>query len=183
MRVITGSARGRKLISPEGMDVRPTSDMVKEAVFSIINFEIEGSTVLDLFAGTGQMGIEALSRGAEKAVFIDSSRAAQNIIAENLKITDLAPKAIVNFMDFKTFLSGNDQIFDIAFLDPPYEKNMVNDALPLLVTKMRESGAIICETYKQEVLPKDVGDFSIFREYKYGKIKLTVYRRTSEEQN
>ncbi|MEG1965629.1 MAG: RsmD family RNA methyltransferase, partial [Oscillospiraceae bacterium] len=72
---------------------------------------------------------------------------------------------------------------DIAFLDPPYEKNMVNDALPLLVTKMRESGAIICETYKQEVLPKDVGDFSIFREYKYGKIKLTVYRRTSEEQN
>ncbi|MEG1620329.1 MAG: RsmD family RNA methyltransferase, partial [Oscillospiraceae bacterium] len=73
MRVITGSARGRKLISPEGMDVRPTSDMVKEAVFSIINFEIEGSTVLDLFAGTGQMGIEALSRGAEKAVFIDSS--------------------------------------------------------------------------------------------------------------
>lgn len=176
MRVITGSARGRKLLTPEGLDVRPTSDMVKESVFSIVNFELEGAVFLDLFAGSGQMGIEALSRGAEKAVFVDNSRDSQKLVMENLKITSLMPNAKVVFMDFKSFLNVNDQFFDIAFLDPPYQKHMIDEALPLLVDKMNENGIIICESDKNEVLPPKQGNFSIYKEYKYGKIKLTVYK-------
>ena len=89
MRVITGSARGRKLKAPQGMDVRPTTDSVKEAIFNIIQFDVEGRRVLDLFAGTGQMGIEALSRGARECVFVDSSRQSLNIVKENLKLCSL----------------------------------------------------------------------------------------------
>ena len=122
MRVITGSARGRKLKTLEGVDVRPTTDRVKEAVFSIVQFDVQGAAVLDLFAGSGQMGIEALSRGAKLAVFVDSSKRSLEVVRDNLKTTGLAPSSRVVTMDYKSFLAGTRDQFDIAFLDPPYHQ-------------------------------------------------------------
>ena len=116
MRVITGSARGRRLITLEGEDIRPTTDKVKEAVFSSIQFEIEGRTVLDLFAGSGSLGIEALSRGARKAVFCDLSRQAVGVINKNLENTRLDPLATVINTDGISYLRTTREKFDILFM-------------------------------------------------------------------
>ena len=116
MRVITGIARGRKLMEPEGMDIRPTTDNVKESIFNIIQFDIEGRKVLDLFAGTGQLGIEALSRGAESCVFVDQSKAAVKLVKDNLKKTQLENGRVVQG-DSISFLAGREK-FDLIFLDP-----------------------------------------------------------------
>ena len=124
MRVITGTARSKKLVTPKGLDVRPTTDMVKEAVFSAVQFEIEGATVLDLFAGSGQIGIEALSRGANSAVFLDKSRDSIAAVKENLKNTELMDKATVLQMDSLAFLQSTQQKFDFIFIDPPYEQGI-----------------------------------------------------------
>ncbi len=177
MRVITGSARGRKLLSPAGNDIRPTSDMVKEAMFSILQNELEGAMVLDLFAGSGQLGIEALSRGARFAVFVDSSREAQEIVRSNLQSTQLAELGRVAAMDYQAFLAGSKDTFDIALIDPPYQQGIVEKVLPLLIPKMRESGVIICETDAKEQLPERVGSFVCTKEYRYGRKKLTAYRK------
>ncbi len=182
MRVITGTARGRKLAALEGLDVRPTTDMVKEAMFSILQFEIEGANVLDLFAGSGQLGIEALSRGARGCVFVDSSRESQNITRQNLQHTGLAKASRVAAMDFAAFLRSTNEVFDIALLDPPYDKGLVQEALPLLVGKMSPGGAILCETRVKEPLPEQVGEFRVKKSYRYGKILLTLYRRPAEEE-
>ncbi len=181
MRVITGTARGRKLAALEGVEVRPTTDMVKEAMFSILQFEVEGANVLDLFAGSGQLGIEALSRGARACVFVDSSRDSQNITRQNLQHTGLSSAARVAAMDYAAFLRSTKDTFDIALLDPPYEKGLAAEALPLLVGKMSPGGAILCETRKGEPMPERVGEFAIHRTYRYGKIALTLYRRVEEE--
>ena len=180
MRVITGTARGMKLQALEGLAVRPTTDQVKESIFSIIQFELENANVLDLFAGCGQLGIEALSRGARSATFIDNSRASIKVVEENLKHTKLAGKAIVKNEDSIAFLQRTRDVFDIAFLDPPYNNGLINKALPLLVEKMSDVGAIVCETASTEELPEKAGRFNRYREYKYGKIKLTVYRMGEE---
>lgn len=182
MRVITGTARGRKLATLEGPEVRPTTDMVKEAMFSILQFEVEGANVLDLFAGSGQLGIEALSRGARACVFVDVSRDSQSITRQNLQHTGLSAAARVAAMDYAAFLRTTKETFDIALLDPPYEKGMAADALPLLVEKMSPGGAIICETRRGEPLPEQVGHFSVKKTYRYGKIMLTLYRRRPEQE-
>ena len=168
MRVITGIARGRKLRSPDGYDVRPTTEITKEALFSILQFELEGARVLDLFAGSGQLGIEALSRGAGFCTFVDS--------------TGLGANARVMPMDYLAFLQSTRETFDIALLDPPYAKGMIDQALPLLAEKMSESGVIVCETDKKEELPAQAGPFGIYREYRYRKSKLTVYRRRDSDE-
>ena len=177
MRVNTGSARGRKLEAPQGLETRPTSDMVKEAMFSIIQFEVEEAMVLDLFAGSGQLGIEALSRGAKFAVFVDASREAQEVIRANLQSTGLAQKSRVAAMDALGFLKSTGDRFSIALLDPPYQKGLLDEALPLLAGKMEEDGVILCESEKNEALPTKAGAFSLYKEYRYGKKKITVYRK------
>ena len=116
MRVITGSARGRVLRTLEGEDVRPTTDRVKEAIFSIIQFEIEGRQVLDLFAGSGQLGIEALSRGAAYATFTDMNKDAVNIVKQNLLSTGLHRNSAVLQTDAITFLKNSKKKFDIIFI-------------------------------------------------------------------
>ena len=132
MRVITGSARGRRLETLEGEDVRPTTDRVKEAVFSIIQFETEGRVFLDLFAGSGQMGIEALSRGADSAYFVDNSKKSVETVKRNLKTTRLEDRAKVFQMDYRSFLAANSKSFDIVFLDPPYKTGALQDSLELV---------------------------------------------------
>ncbi|MCL2202088.1 MAG: 16S rRNA (guanine(966)-N(2))-methyltransferase RsmD, partial [Oscillospiraceae bacterium] len=119
MRVISGSVRGRKLKEPAGVSVRPTSDMVKESVFNIIQFDIEGRKVLDMFAGTGQLGLEALSRGAGSAVFVDSKSDSVKLIWENVKICGFEDRVQVLLRDALRYAEG-DEKFDLIFLDPPY---------------------------------------------------------------
>lgn len=176
MRVITGTARGRRLITREGMQVRPTPDRVKEAMFSILQFEIEDRRVLDLFAGSGQLGIEALSRGAREAVFVDSSTESVETVKKNLEITGLAEKARVENADYAGFLRRATRPFDIAFLDPPYRTGLLQQALPAVAAVMNAGGSILCENPLEEDMPEEAGSFLRVRSYRYGKIALSLYR-------
>jgi 16S rRNA (guanine(966)-N(2))-methyltransferase RsmD len=176
MRIITGSARGRKLITLEGENVRPTPDRVKEALFNIIQFDIEGRNVLDLFAGSGQIGLEALSRGAAQATFVDASKDSIGVVTKNVESSGLAEHARIVNMDFSSFLAQKNNHFDIAFLDPPYRTGILQRALPLTVEVMNKGGTIICEHPSDEELPETAGDFVRGRSYRYGKIILTLYR-------
>lgn len=189
MRVITGKARGRKLITVEGTDVvRPTADNVKEAIFSAIQFELEGRTVLDMFAGSGQLGIEALSRGAAECWFVDSAAVSIKAIRENLKSTGLEGAAHVVNMPFSAFLkcavADGTKIprFDIALLDPPYGHGLLKKALPLLAGKMSENGVIICEHERELTLPGETDGFYAAKVLRHGRICVTIYRRLMEEQ-
>lgn len=181
MRVITGIAKHRRLSAPEGLDTRPTSDMVKEAIFSILQFEIEGAQVLDLFAGSGQLGIEALSRGARSCVFVDNSRQCQAVVRENLKHTGLAENARLVGTDVDSFLHTASGPYDIAFVDPPYRSDIPARILPLLAQKMSPGGIILCETDRADQLPEQVAGFTLHKEYRYGKTKVTVYRSSGTE--
>ena len=182
MRVITGSARGRRLRSPEGRDVRPTADKVKEAVFSVVQFDIESSAVLDLFSGSGQLGIEALSRGARSCVFVDSSRISADITKENISAAGFKDSSNVVTADSISYLRMCRNTFDLAFLDPPYGKGLIEQALPLLCGHMSNRGIIVCEHEKGLELPEKAGELIKSRTYKYGKTEVTVYRSAEEEQ-
>lgn len=181
MRVITGSARGRRLLTLEGESVRPTTDKVKEAMFSAIQFEIEGRQVLDLFAGSGQLAVEALSRGAERAVLVDAARSSLAVAEKNLASTGLSEKARLVHGDFASYLSSCRERFDLAFLDPPYRTGLLQRALPLVAERMNPGGTIVCEHPAEETLPETVGGFAQYRSRKYGKIMVTLYRRQAEE--
>lgn len=176
MRVISGQKRGKKLELLKGDKVRPTTDKVKESVFNVIQFDVTGSNFLDLFAGSGQMGIEALSRGATHATFVDESRVSVEVVKRNLVATDLLEKAEVMNMDSVNFLKKSDKVFDIAFLDPPYKSSLLNDTLFLVASAMSKSGIIICEHPIDEILPEDFSNFCLSKVYKYGQIAISVYR-------
>lgn len=177
MRIITGSARGRRLFSPDGMDVRPTTDKVKESLFNIIQFELEGRRVLDLFAGSGQLGLEALSRGAESAVFVDNSPASLAVVKKNIGLTGFQEKAVAVAGDAFAFLSTTNQKFDLVFLDPPYDCKLVDQAAQLLPRVLKETSVVIAESRFAEELPQTIGELAAERVYKYSAIKLTVYRK------
>ena len=173
MRVITGSARGRKLFEPKDMAIRPTTDKVKESIFNIVQFDIEGRRVLDLFAGTGQLGIEALSRGAKSATFVDESNDAIKIVRSNLEHCKLTGEVVrenaVSFLDH----CGK---YDVIFLDPPYKTGLIDAVLRKIIQFdiLSDGGIIVCETSSEtEILPMSEPYF-MGRQYQYGKVKLTV---------
>ena len=178
MRVITGSARGRRLKTPDNDAIRPTADSVKEAVFNIVQFDVEGRRVLDLFAGTGQLGIEALSRGAASAVFVDRDREAVKIVKENLRTCAL--EAVVRQEDALHTLERSEQ-FDLIFIDPPYDAGLYAPVLEKIksVDKLSEGGIIICEARLEEPFPELAAPYGKRREYRYGKTKITVYTKES----
>lgn len=176
MRVVSGTARGRRLVSPDGYDVRPTTDKVKESVFNIIQFEVEGVRMLDLFAGSGQMGIEALSRGAEFAVFVDSSKKSLDAVRSNLAAVGFSDRAAVVFGDSLNYLNGCRDKFGVVFLDPPYHKGLIPKAFELLPNVLDENAVVVCETKADEELPENFGGFEKTKEYKYSSIKITLYR-------
>ncbi len=175
MRVITGIARGRKLKTLEGNDVRPTTDRVKESIFSIINFQVQGSAILDLFCGSGQLGIEALSRGADFASFVDNSKNSIEVTRENLLDTKLMGSARLNLMDCCEYLRSLKTTFDIVLMDPPYSMGHIEKVLPLLEGKVKEGGTVVCEHEERLVLPDEVGKLKKRKEYKYGHIWVTTY--------
>ena len=182
MRVITGKARGIQLKTPDGMLTRPTADRVKEALFSIIQFEIPNAAVLDLFGGTGQLGIEALSRGAKNAVFVDAREDACNLIRENLRRTKLESGGRVIRGDYMDYLRCCHEQFDIIFLDPPYAEVFLENALKYIteIDILRSGGIIVTERPLGKDLQCNSLGFVRSRDYKYGKTLLTIYRKSEK---
>ena len=172
MRVITGSARGRRLGELKGMETRPTTDKVKESIFNCIQFDVEDARVLDLFAGTGQLGIEALSRGAKSALFVDKRADAVKLVRENLALCHLAA------------LGTQSGRFDIIFLDPPYESGLLEQAMEKIAQFdiLSPHGIMVAESPQNQTLPELPAPYGLYREYRYGKIKLTVYHRGGNEE-
>ena len=175
MRIISGIAKGTRLKSPTGLNTRPTADMVKEAVFSIIHQDIPGSIVLDLFSGSGQLGLEALSRGAEYCVFADSDREAFKITKENAELAGFSEKSRILLRDAVSYLKSNKDKFDIAFIDPPYADGLYEKVLTALSPRMSERGKVICEHDIKTDTPDICGDLRKQKSYKYGRKKITVY--------
>lgn len=179
MRVITGKARGVQLKTPQGMQTRPTADRVKEALFSIINFDLPGASVLDLFGGTGQLGIEALSRDAKSAVFVDASADACQLIRENLKRAKLDGQGRVVRSDYMEYLNKCRERFDIILLDPPYAEVFLENALKRIteIDILETNGIIVTERPLGKELSWEFGGYTRSRDYKYGKTLLTIYRK------
>lgn len=183
MRVITGLARGRRLETLPGEATRPTSEKVKESLFSAIQFDIEGRRVLDLFAGSGQLGIEALSRGASGCVFVDKNTEAVKIIRQNLQHTGLAASAQVLGTDALSYLTRPGDRFDLVFLDPPYAAELLLPALLKVAPLVNDGGIIICETEDGMELPQRVDRFAVDRTYRFGRICVWLYRYWDGEEN
>lgn len=181
MRVITGSARGRKLKTLDSLDIRPTPDAVKEAIFSAIQFDIPTASVLDLFAGSGQLGIEALSRGAKHAVFVDSSLKSIRCINENLRNTGFERCSEVISRDSYDYIKLTAQTFDLIILDPPYRHSHIANILPFAAKKLREGGIIICEYEKEADEPAAPEGLSLRKTYHYGKISVSIFYKPSGE--
>ena len=179
MRVITGKARGVVLKTPDGMATRPTADRVKEALFNIIQFEVPAAKVLDLFGGTGQLGIEALSRDAKSATFVDEREDACRLIKENLKRTKLESQGCVVRSDYLAFLKTCREKFNIILLDPPYAEVFLENALKMIteIDILETSGIIVAERPVGKDLPWDFPGYVRSRDYKYGRTLITIYRK------
>lgn len=181
MRIITGSARGTRLLAPEGETTRPTAERVKEAVFSMIQFEIEGRRVLDLFGGSGQLALEALSRGAASATICDTSPEAIEVIKRNAQKTHLYEKCAIYQVDSMKFAArrSKDQ-FDIIFIDPPYASGLQRKAFETLAEhgKIAAGGLVICESAEEaDYLPEG---FRVRRHTSYSKKHITVFEKVEE---
>lgn len=178
MRVISGQAKGRKLKAPKGSATRPTSDRVKEAIFSVLSPKIMESNILDVFAGTGGLGIEALSRGANHAVFIEKNREAWLTVRDNLAVTGFDTRSEVFFGDFSSILPQMQERFDLIFLDPPYNKDLIGSAVSLIISLqlLKEQGVIIIETNsKQQEVPASE-EIILVKESVYGDTAVLYYQ-------
>ncbi|MBQ8837166.1 MAG: 16S rRNA (guanine(966)-N(2))-methyltransferase RsmD [Clostridia bacterium] len=183
MRIITGSAKGIKLVTLEGDTTRPTSERAKEALFSMIQFDIEGRRVLDLFAGSGQLGLEALSRGAEFCMFTDASADAIAVVRKNIEKTRFGDKSKTAIADYRNFLRKSDarEGFDIIFLDPPYASGALTDALLRLYrTKLMKRGClVVCESENEDLRifekePSLADMYSSVRQKHYGRVHIEI---------
>lgn len=175
MRVIAGRARGHQLNTLPGTDTRPTTDRVKEAVFSMIQAYIPDSHVLDLFAGSGALGIEALSRGAAFCDFVEQSHKAAEIVKQNLTKTRLLDLAALHILPAHTFLSSTVTNYSLIFLDPPYHQQLCGKMMDMLYEKalLDQEGLIVCETAADEEIQTL---YTLWKQKTYGKIKISIYR-------
>lgn len=184
LRIITGTAKGKKLKTLEGEATRPTSERIKEAIFSSLQFDIEGRRVLDLFAGSGQMGLEALSRGAESVMFVDSSREAMDIVKDNARTVGFERQAKYTVSDWRNFIrkaSGRGERYDLVFVDPPYADECCADAsMRLAAGGMLPEGAIVVLESGTEKIDVDVlTGFELLKSKDYGKktaLHILIYR-------
>lgn len=187
MRIITGSARGAKLQAPAGEHTRPTAERTKEAVFSMLQYSFEGRRVLDLFGGSGQLGLEAVSRGAAHATIVDNNKAAVEVIRKNAAHTKLTPHTTVLCADALGFLSNyRGEPFHLIFLDPPYITDLVNRALALIVEKslLAVGGIVVCETGAEDTVSDtalSAWRFEVMRRARYGVAHITVLKLAAGE--
>ena len=182
MRVIAGTARGIRLAALPGEEItRPTVDRVKEAMFSSLQFLLPGAQVLDLFAGSGQLGIEALSREASGCVFVDENRAAIRVISQNCRDAGVADRSRIVTGNAETFLAGSRETFDIILLDPPYHKGTLEKILPRVAEITRPGGTVLCESEKGLQLPEECGGLKLKKQHRYGTVLVTRYEKEREE--
>ena len=187
MRVIGGKLKGRKLVSPSGESIRPTSDMAKQGIFNVLQFDIEGSRFVDLFSGSGGIGIEALSRGAKEAVFVENNPKAMRCIKDNLRFTRLESRAATMTADVMNALYRleGEKIFDIIFMDPPYDRGLEKKVLEYLSGSdlVYDDTTIIVEASKETDFSyvEDLG-FSIIREKIYKTNKHMFIERAGIEE-
>jgi len=187
-RIITGVAKGKRILTLEGEATRPTSDRIKEAVFSSIQFDVEGRRVLDLFAGSGQMGLEAMSRGAVSVTFVDMAREAMEIVKENARVTGFFDKCRYSVSDYRNYIrkaSGRD-VYDLVFVDPPYGMECCREALSHLVkADMLALGAIVVlESGTEEIDPEAIEGFEVIKSTHYGKkttVNILIFRGRKSE--
>jgi 16S rRNA (guanine(966)-N(2))-methyltransferase RsmD len=178
MRIISGSHKGRKLHAPSGLNVRPTSDKVKEALFNILSDRIEGASFLDLYAGVGSVGIEALSRGAKEVVFVEKSKRHIGFLKKNLSLSPFVGRFDLFCMDAIDFLKKKkSHPFQVIFIDPPYEGEEIEKALPLLGEgdMIADDGTVIIQHFHKKVLAEQIGRLRFIRRYKYGETVLSFY--------
>lgn len=186
MRIITGTAKGIRLNTLEGDATRPTSERVKEAIFSMIQFDLEGRTVLDLFSGSGQLGLEAVSRGAASATMVDRSKAAIQIIEENIKKTKLQQRCMVKQMDCMDFIRRNQGVqFDIVFLDPPYASGLYAPAIQAMLEAdlLKPTSILVCESDHGEIFGENQALaelFAVKKQSKYSKTVITILEQRRE---
>lgn len=185
MKILGGELKGRNIEMPKGTDIRPTPDKVREALFNIIRDKIKGAVVLDLFAGSGSFGIEALSRGAEIATFVDIQKRCIDSIRKNLSRLPLKKQSI-NIIQYDTLksikkLSDRKLRFDIVFLDPPYYGDWVKKCLITLdkYDILNSSSLIICEHFKKDIVPEKVERFKRIRQSRYGDTVLSFYKKNT----
>jgi 16S rRNA (guanine(966)-N(2))-methyltransferase RsmD len=177
MRITGGIGRGRKIKVPAGSKVRPTSDKVKQALFNILGERVPGSVFLDLFAGAGGVGLEALSRGAGQVVFVDGSRESLSVIKQNIEALELTDLAQVIAVKAESFLKRPSGPFDIIFLDPPYKMELA----PLLgqiaqAGVLKPGGIVVAEHFKKQPSPERAGELELFRQAVYGDTVLAFYK-------
>ena len=181
MRVITGIAGGIPLKAPEGLETRPTADRVKQALFNIIQFDIAGK-VLDLFAGSGQLGIEALSRGASEATFVDAGKEAVSVLRSNLKKTGFTGKSEVVQTDYMSFLDHCRKKYRLIFLDPPYAEKFLENAIKRIseIDILAEGGIIVAERPAEKALDQNFKGLVRSKDYQYGRTIITLFRREKD---
>ncbi|WP_313891392.1 16S rRNA (guanine(966)-N(2))-methyltransferase RsmD [Psychrobacillus sp.] len=188
MRVISGTNKGIPLKAVPGTNTRPTTDKVKESIFNMIGPYFDGGIAVDLFAGSGNLGIEALSRGIDSCIFIEKDQKAVQTIGENLKKCRLEQSSEIFRIDasraVKAFQKRELQI-DLLFVDPPYDKVVFYDFAKKIVENgcMTDSAIIVCEHEKTVKLDDDLGDFSLTRRETYGSTVISIYRKRTEEEN
>jgi len=182
MRVTGGSERGRQLKTPPGSSVRPTSDKVKQALFNILGERVVGAFFLDLFAGAGGIGIEALSRGAGRVMFVDASRDSLGVVKQNIEELGFRNRAEAMLSTAEVFLKKNTGPYDIVFLDPPYAEKM-QPLLELLAVAgiLKPDSIVIAELFKKQLSPVSAGGLTLYREARYGDTVLAFYKFTSQE--
>ena len=181
MRVIAGTARGKKLESLPGSEItRPTLDRVKEGMFSAVQFDLPGARVLDLFAGSGQLGIEALSRGAARCIFLDQDRDAAAVVIKNCKNCGVFDRSRVSVGEAGLFLSACREQFDLVLMDPPYGHGTVEQLLPSVAKVTAPGGTVFCETEKTAQLPAVCDGLQLHKQYKYGAVLLWRYVKENE---
>ncbi len=182
MRVTGGTGRGIRLKAPSGLRVRPTSDKVKQALFNILGEKVQGAAFLDLFAGAGGIGIEALSRGAARVVFVDDSRRSLDVIRENIMQTGFGDRAEVVSSKAEAYLRRTAERFDILFLDPPYAEEL-KPLLELIsgAGMLRPDAIVLAEHFRKQPSPEKAGALTLYREARYGDTILAFYRRDRGE--
>lgn len=179
MRIIAGELKGRRLMTPSDNRVRPTTDKVKEAVFSMVAGYLPGSVVVDLFAGTGNLGLEAISRGAARAYFVDKDRTSISMVRENVKHCKVEDRSVILWSDFKSvFKKINDKV-DVIFLDPPYSAGYMEECFSIIAESeiLEEDGIIVAEHSSAETLPEDMSGMVLIKSKRYGKISVSIYEK------
>ena len=187
MRIITGRAKGVRLETLDGIATRPTSERVKEALFSSLQFDIADRRVLDLFSGSGQLALEALSRGASYAVMVDRSKDAVKIIRQNIAKTKLSNLCEVHNCEFKDYILKNKgKKFDIVFIDPPYSAGLYNECLSLLLScdMLKPSSLVVCESESDDLLadvPELKEQLEVFKQARYGRSSISIFKKKENQ--